>query len=149
MKEINNNIKEDYVSFEVAKLLKEKGFENPTLTSWENENGEIVESNIKDVFHPVNYNLKGWHKVSRPTHALAIEWIRVNHNIWIEIYPTVIEYNESKDKLKWTWRGQGLDKFYHNSRLKDTSFRDTTYYNSPQEAVESALKYVLTELIKN
>lgn len=37
---------------------------------------------LKDFNDPKNY---GSNACARPTHALAIEWLRVNFGLWIEI----------------------------------------------------------------
>jgi len=87
-KEINNNIEEPYCSFEISQLLKQKGFHwanqhplteklpngiklepNDGYYSCYNEEGKII--------NPKFYNFNNSH-YPRPTHALAIEWIRVN-----------------------------------------------------------------------
>ena len=47
-KEINNNIQEVHCSFEVSKLLKEKGFKQPTLCYYF-EDGIFVQNSYKDI----------------------------------------------------------------------------------------------------
>ena len=65
-------IKEQFVSFDTAKLLKEAGFREPCHNSYDNVNGfrwfKIGESTPK-----------GW--VPCPTQALAAKWLREVHNI--------------------------------------------------------------------
>ena len=48
MKEINNNIQEVHCSFEISKLLKEKGFKQPTLCYYF-EDGIFVQNSYKDI----------------------------------------------------------------------------------------------------
>lgn len=132
---IINNIKESYCSFEVCKLLKEKGFnvlpENTLETDyiWGYEFDEedpddklkLCEFQFEDVIQ--------YHKFLRPTHALAIEWLRVNYNIWISVMQHKVD-------------GEGN---YYESVVNEMTFSG---YNSPQEATEAALLYTLTNLIK-
>lgn len=121
---LNNNIQEPMCSFEVSKLLKEKGFQVLCQKSFrpsDNKEQDIIGDNLVT---------NGY---SRPTHAVAIEWIRVNFNIWIWI--TVI--NE-----KYTWSLEYISKYDDRVKLTNSDF------NSPQEATEAALLYVLTNLIK-
>lgn len=60
-------ITEDYVSFETAKLLKEKGFDECTLLSYD-KNG-----NNKDALRPF---LESEGDVRRPTLQMAMKWLR-------------------------------------------------------------------------
>ena len=74
---MENNIDETYCSFEVSKLLKEKGFNTGCRYFYHNE--KRIESIANK--YPINSELNN--QYSRPTHALAIEWIRINFGIWI------------------------------------------------------------------
>lgn len=78
---MNNQIKPTYCSFEIAKLLKEKGFD-VHCDSYFN-NSEYVLTNVG------NYNSKDQGKYkphySRPTNNVIIQWLRVNHSISISI----------------------------------------------------------------
>lgn len=102
-------IEEDYITFETAKLAKEKGFgwEHRIITS--RKTGELVDqkselfpniiiqpgviasSHIEycfdedgKVISPKLFNLKNSH-YPRPTQALLQKWLRKIHNIHIEI----------------------------------------------------------------
>lgn len=82
---MNNIITENYVSFEISKLLKEKGFDVHCDSYYEED---------KSLHQFVgNYNSQDQKPYlphySRPTQALAIKWIRENTSfldIWIEPY---------------------------------------------------------------
>lgn len=74
-KEINNNIQESYCSFEVGKLLFAKGYRIPGRTVY-NYNKVFIDG-IGD---------RWVSEYPAPTHALAIEWIRVNFKKWIYIH---------------------------------------------------------------
>ena len=80
-----------------------------------------------------NGNLDGW-LISAPTHALAIEWIRVNFGIGIAISP--------KRGFEFKWY-----VYFYNGKelLGEIKF---AFFNSPQEATEAALLYTLKNLIK-
>ncbi len=75
---------EDYVSYETAKLLKEKGFDNDVICTdcWYDENG--------DLHRRGNYSYSGapvYHKdtcCNAPTLQMAMKWLREVHNIAIE-----------------------------------------------------------------
>ena len=121
MRVINNNIQESYCSFEVSKLLKEKGFNCYTNTWHQRGNGIVGDV----VGKSDRYNSKGEAYTSCPTHALAIEWIRVNFGIWI--------YSNQTSLGNWIGHMNSLE-----TKL---------YYNTPQEAESEALWYVLKKLI--
>lgn len=120
-------ITEDYVSFEVAKLLKEKGFNESIWTCYiEHEifHYDYTSSN-SDLIDDV---------ISAPTHQMAMAWLREVHKIHITISPV---------------SGKG-----YNATLCDVGDFDdfnyigeTDYFLHPEEAVEAALKICLENLI--
>lgn len=71
-------IEEQYVSFETAKLAKEKGFDIPTRYGF-SERGTLVRVDTSD-----NWNQdKGFY--SRPTQSLLARWLREKHKLFIEV----------------------------------------------------------------
>ena len=70
-------ITEDYVSFETAKLLKERGFNKDTYTmSMYDENGEAKDVLLLKV---------GEEPVLRPTLQMTMKWLREVHSLYIDI----------------------------------------------------------------
>lgn len=70
--------KEDYVSIEVAKLLKERGFDKPVFSQY---------TNVGSVWRcdePENFN-ESIDCYSRPTLYEAQKWLRTKYNIHIVI----------------------------------------------------------------
>ena len=67
-------ITEDYVSFETAKLLKEKGFDEPTLWFY-------VGNGTKYLAHKTQ-NEDWWR---RPTIQMVMKWLRNIHGLFIHI----------------------------------------------------------------
>lgn len=125
-------IKEDYVSFEVAKLLKEKGFDEPCRTYYQDE--KFVDD-VCTKYYQWNSKSPFGH-ISAPTHQMAMKWLREVHNIFIEI-STSIDLN-GKYHFSYTI----LDKECKYVRRGYTDF-DWNY----EEAAEAALKYSLEILI--
>ena len=138
-------ITEDYVSFEVAKLLKEKGFDGDT-------NCYYIEGSVdKNLYYsPIrnNHNKRITNnefdiqididscKISAPTLQMAMKWLRKNHQIFIRpntsfLYP-----------IKWY-----AEIFCYGDNLKTQQDVKTEYYDSPEEACEAAIKYCLENLI--
>lgn len=83
-------IKEDYVSFEVAKLLKENGFKG--------EREHFYEDN--KITNYINYWFRitpeqRYEAIEAPTLQMAMKWLREVHNIFIsiDIYSKDLEGN--------------------------------------------------------
>ena len=120
---LRENINEDYVSYEVAKLLKEKGFDEICTLAYEDLNQLKVMMNwrVASGYLPC------------PTHQMAMKWLREEHNVHI-----VIEYHEVDEEGFYGWIVKtGSERNHCHQEF-------SKYY---EEAVEAALKYCLTELI--
>ena len=128
-------VKEAYVSFEVAKLLKDKGFlKGVALRITQNLS---FYDNIG-----LTYNLNKWYDsliqdkinfVVAPTHQMAMAWLREVHKVNIEIH-----YNRFGENYKYLI-------IYKPEVLDDIISLGVFYYY--EEAVEAALKYSLENLI--
>lgn len=136
-----NNTTEDYVSFEVAKLLKEKGFSAycTSLYTKEGKQNDVGNYNGVDDDNYISY--------SRPTHALTIKWIRENFQICFEVL----------------FQGRCVDGFnYHRVKIYNSTSGLMKILNdydkciekneeilnwSSEEAIEAALLYTLQNLI--
>ena len=124
-------IKEDYVSFEAAKLLKEKGFDEPCFYYY------------KDKVLIFSHSLKGRNSYqtdtcSAPTLQMAMKWLREVHNIHIVIHP----YTEMEGH-NWSFI---FDTFAYGC-WQELGIYITDSWNTYEEAVEAALKYSLENLI--
>ena len=120
-------IEEAYVSFETAKLLKEKGFDEACLTLY--REGELVHS----VYYLDNTQLDE-DNITAPTLQMAMKWLREDHNIAINIgWGEIFE-----DKFQW---------WCIILNYKDGSIlRESEYYATYEEAAEAAIKYSLENL---
>ena len=117
-------ITEDYVSFETAKLLKEKGFNWNTDKQY-NLDKIVSEYNITDRSrYPERY-------LDAPTIQMAMKWLREVHKIFISIQQHI--------DMSYVWYSyedgapKGCDRESHN--------------NTYEEACEEAIKYCLKNLI--
>lgn len=157
---MNNNIQESYCSFEVSKLLKEKGFDvmwrqhyELALTSKKDKQdgysgpfgwkkGELNVQNHYNTNSSLSsyYDDKNWYACSRPTHTIAIEWLRVNFGLVISSYPHYLKWSYTIDKIDETNK-------YNYVGITNGRNINPENFNSPQETIEAALKYVLTSLI--
>lgn len=131
---MNKQITEYYCSFEIAKILKEKGFDEPCFALY-NPEGELIPCGIRLSNTQVE-RVPG--SYSTPTHQMAMKWLREVHNISIVIEPHMYDYINEKNSSYVTSLWQG-DNYYENIISKD--------YPAYEEAVEATLKYALENLI--
>ena len=143
-------ITEDYVSFETAKLLKEKRFDDETPVNYfvgdDKPRGCVVGEMIRH-----KRAEEDTHLIACPTLWMAMKWLREVHNIHIELrvlkpYGTdghhhsipkdgVIYYAEILHIDKWN---KDLEEFEHvGLSTKDTN----------EKACEAASKYCRENLI--
>lgn len=131
---INNNIQEAYCSFEISKLLKEKGF-SVDCEMWYSK---LLMQRVKAFGGPEDAE----RYIEAPTHALAIEWIRVNFNKKIEEYWFTMGANEYAFRI--------IDEYEEKEIYDSFNAAGSSYiggYSTPQKAIEAALLYILQNLI--
>ena len=152
-------ITEDYVSFETAKLLKEKGFDEKCralYTFWFDE----VEGPKED--EAENWNIEPKY-FSAPTLQMAMKWLREVHNILLVVdyeyecdttpyYFKIYRLGENGKPERVIIKGVSYDKD-NNATEHIVGYRDWERskgdYLTYEEACEEAIKYCLKNLIKN
>ena len=159
-----NMTEEAYVSFETAKLLKEKGFDGRCYKVWEKHYGseptilaapvfvegettvdrESVDSAAKYMMniYSLHNRVDGY---LAPTQQMAMRWLREEHKIDICIEPHV--YNAVEQKTS-----SYVFVFWTDDNLNEpwTWKEDVEYqkdYPTYEEACEAAIKYCLENLI--
>ena len=158
-------ITEDHVSFETAKLLKEKGFDEPCKSFYGNYITINVSSYYKTVelvtdiqYHrqfeqvPVsdtltfigdngivkNIDVKEVKIILAPTLQMAMKWLREVHNIAIQVFPVIAEDTWSFDVYKKD------DEGIWKSEPENLSDIDFGLY---EECLNAALVYTLENLV--
>ena len=130
-------IKERYCSFEVAKLLKEKGFDVPCIGRYSIHFKEFH----LDCTRLCNNG--GLFAYASPTHQMAMDWLREEYKIAIDIRITC-EKTISYAFDIWDFEIIHPNKFVGGTiDLREQQFGFKSY----EDAVEAALKYVLENLI--
>ena len=131
-------IQEDYVSFETAKLLKEKGFDENT----EHEIWYVIKQFSTGChWNSCTYKVGDITReyddaccISMPTLQMAMKWLRENHNIKVNVF-----YNNSNYTIEYfepnTQTGVGKFVFIGDG------------YPTYEQACEAAIKYCLENLI--
>jgi len=138
---INNNISENIVSFEIAKLLKDKKFEVHTRKVY-NEHGKLL---------PFNHHLlMTGERFNAPTQQIAIEWILDNFNIVINVVPNnAISSIKSEAYIVFIWiiYTDSIDHITLMSEDEDGD-EDVTNFVKIEEGKTAALIYILKNMIK-
>lgn len=122
---------EDYCSYELSQLLKEKGFDGECMGCyWDSK--QIFDIN----YEPLSYSDGDLRDevILAPTHQMAMKWLREKW-IFIEISFSV------------TTNGEPCYNFGILSRSAQWVYRHKQSFSTYEEAVEAALKHVLENLI--
>lgn len=127
-------ITEDYVSFEIAKLLKGKGFNEKLLTFYITD--EAKKEGCFQLMAFTDDKIDNNHSdycYLAPTIQMTMKWLREVHNLWCEISP------EGKE-LWYTETYSLIDEEYIPN---SNSHKNESY----EEACETAILYCLKNLI--
>lgn len=111
---------EDYVSFDVAKLLKEKGY------CWPCDSFYTLEGYIK--FRTIADNFNRLTAYSRPTLYEAQKWLREKYNIHLDT-----------KMLRFYKPTQKADYICDILSLNTRQFKETQIYNSYEEALNAGV----------
>lgn len=131
---------EDYVSFETAKLLKEKGYCNISNTLY-NENGEFIR-------YDVGLNNKGYSCIlgefyECPTIQMAMKWLRENYVMHIDVRVTNHSISDLIDIVKYYW-------VVYNSKTARWVNESTIYkvqcFDTYEEACDDAIRTCLKNI---
>ena len=132
-------ITEDYVSFETAKLLKEKGFEGYSIFTIydidEAKNAYIKALREKHLpYSSDDPKLKDFY-YTQPTLQMATKWLREVHNINIDIVSV------------WNQKRFEYQVFIVTPENAKHCYVDDKLYLGYEQAVEAAIRYCLEHLI--
>lgn len=132
------NLCEDYVSFETAKLLKEKGFDEICLRTYFNdgimsriftENEEICNRNLLPSI------------VSAPTLQMAMKWLREVHKLHI-----AVNMGFDVDNSQYFFYVPSICRFSNKGGEYQTPFGEKEF-GSYEQACEAAIKFCLENLV--
>ena len=120
------NIQPTYTTFEQSKSIKEKEWQQRTKMVWLDSLGKQY---LREVHLSLELNNAEY---DAPEQWQIVEWLRVNHGIWIGITLYIIPY------------GTFYSANVQNNDNKHTSFSG---HSNPQEAYSAAFDYILKKLI--
>ena len=155
------------ISFELARLLKEKGFDIPTQQHYEfalkskkhKEDGysgsfgwKKGELTLRSEYFINNHKtIDGtnthWYFCSAPTISEVVMWLYAYHSIWIQ---TPFSHNDGKPfcwSINKTIRNISEEDEDRNCWLSGVDTEDINGWDSPTEAYEAAIEYTLNNLI--
>jgi hypothetical protein len=144
---MNNNIEPIYVNYDFAKFLKEKGFEEHSdynqwiLAKDVNNKDEskkfICHSNDLEEYTYINEEKEHnvYHCLTIPEHWQVIEWLNLNHGIWVSVNLEEATNEDSTLKFHFTCHKISTNRKYWISGVFDT----------PQEAYSAAFDYIKTK----
>ena len=133
-------ITEDYVSFETAKLLKQKGFDE--YCPYYDKEGEFW------AYRTVNHKGDGY--ISAPTLQMAMKWLREVHKLYISLFSFDYQFDTYGwmfliKPLKYT---EGIGWCWNSDCVQEKKWSNDIKYNTYEEAAEAAIKWCLENLIK-
>jgi hypothetical protein len=135
-------ITEDYVSFEVAKLLKEKGFDSEGVSEvggyYIDYNRDSHQIGLATESLMLNKDLEE-NEYLRPTLQMAMKWLREVHRLFIFI-------------STWAMLEDSIQYYFEIREIKTHDFETLYDYtskelNSFEKVAEAAIKYCLENLI--
>jgi hypothetical protein len=127
-------ITEDYVSFEVAKLLKEKGFNVPTWFYYQNKELKLASwSGWDEDWNHCLINDKPSTLISAPTIQMVMKWLRNIHGLFIHI-------DVIRETSCWLADIQDIKDDVNVYPVKED-------FSNYEGACEAAIKYCLENLV--
>ena len=139
-------IEPTYCTFQQAKLLKEKGFDEKCYRTYNSEQKlspfPITKNMGGEDVDPLDYNWTNSaihsSNITAPEQWQVVKWLMLNHNIFITF--TINRYGEYSSNI--------YKKIPTKDIQKPFDLVITYYdYSSPKEAISEAIDYVLTNLI--
>lgn len=147
-------IKPTYVTFEQAKWLKEKVFCVPCFYYYENgklvepylENGSSTDVEFRVDLSDLLEHFNKWsERISAPEQHQVVEWLRVNHGIWVFSYP-IHPFNSDEDndypKTVWISKIISTDYRFEEKFIDADNGLAINHHHSPQEAYSAAFDYI-------
>lgn len=130
-------ITEDYVSYETAKLLKEKGFDEACHAFYDDGHMHILKFVQNGLWNNAGVVANNGICVA-PTLQMVTKWLRKKHNLHCDI---------GYDDLDWFWNIISVSKDVPIGDRPKIIVNGYACNKSPEEAIEAAIKYCLENLI--
>lgn len=129
-------ITEDYVSFEIAKLLKEKGFDGECDLFGRTDEPELIIREAAKIAYEQGIDDEC---VILPTPKMTMKWLREIYDLHIIAYP----WRANREERATHWCCKVYKSFNLLGYEKYTNETPRSY----KEAIEAAIRYCLENLI--
>ena len=131
-------ITEDYVSFEVAKLLKERGFDDEYTNAFYDKTGNLY---FIDLLSDLSQHTENDTDIAVSTLYVAMKWLRDEKHYYIQV-------------MLDGWACGDHSGYYVVIQKTDSDFEmmlqdavDEVFYQTYEEACKAGIKYCLENLI--
>ncbi len=128
---MNNNIELHYVNYDFAKFLKSKGFNVPCKQAFY---GDVEDEDI-EYNEPTTTGddfILGEYDCYAPEHWEVVDWLNLNHGIWVSVNLEEATNEDSTLKFHFTCH-----------RISDNSkYWISGVFDTPQEAYSAAFDYI-------
>lgn len=114
-----------FVSYEIALMAKEKGFDELCITRWGETSKKLYEA-----WKPMKNSEDGEDFTSAPLYQQLIDWFRVEHNmlIWVETATYLREFNYRYYIETYDNKAEGM--------------KTNNYYKALNDAIKKAFKMI-------
>lgn len=137
-------MKKLFISYKIAKQLKEKGFNEPCFRYYDHNNKSLNDSHSEEIQSPFTLKkFSGTSYLPAPTHQQVLDWFRDKHKLHFYIVP----YGDTKKS--WSLCNIGrTDKTTNDGRLqyairdKYADIKFKSYYSALNTAIKEALKLI-------
>ena len=135
------------VSFEIAKLLKEKGFDKITNKSYRISINPERPLPTEPIADEITYFPNVKESYSAPTIAEVVMWLYEKHGVWINPVPRLSSWIFTIQETKTSGNNSLIDIDFYGTNDYLKSKGVPTIMMTPTEAYEAAILYCLKELI--
>ena len=132
-------MKKLFVPYEIAKQLKEKGFDEVCFTNY-SKKGTLM--SVDSTSGSINTDLSDYEYCSAPLYQQVIDWLRDKHKLYISIYRVRYYIDESHCwSLDYINNEAKITKSYPNNKSM-VGVKEKDYYTALTKAIEEALKLI-------
>ena len=150
-------MKEQLISFETAKLAKEKKFDIQCIHGFVEDTSKSLSKGISEEFYwelgerpndnyfknLLHYDQKDLFFYSRPTQSLLQKWLREEHNIHIEVWKMsghfrARRFEEFTEKINFDGKVKDIIRHHKYSSYLDGN----TYEEALEKGLQEALKLI-------
>lgn len=142
----------NYVTYEQAKLLNEKGFRSqktPGLREGYYNHKEELNGNMTDYIRAISHKdeeaKKKYASIAAPKHHEVVTWFFTDKSIWVEVIANHFKECGSIAEQGFIFKVMN-NKTGNYFDIQGWLENKSIIFNSPQEAYSAAIDYVLTKI---